>query len=691
MIQTKTVYVADGVTSDYAVPFTYRTTDEVTVTLSLYLPTYSGYFFVNPGLIRFNGVPPIAGVNITIERSTDITSPDVVFQNASTSTGKQVNAQILQLIQALQEAKYGVTILFDDALLIGGNGKYDAKTREIENVATAVGALSAVPYGQMATYVQTQIQAVASGGFTPSFRGPFNNIAISADGLSVIGSGIENISIGTGAMPNAINVSSRIAIGWRSGNAVTTADSFVAMGTEAGRDTTTSHGCTYIGHVAGRRMTSGNSNTFVGGFCGTGNSLAAAGSFTGFNNSGVGEACLLNLTSGGSNIAMGFNAGFGLQSGSNNVLLGNGSGEFIVTTSNNTAVGFTSYGFGAGDQNTFVGYRSGYGNTISTTTSATHSTGSAVATLTSVAGIIAGAKFYSPSYQGHVGLVTVLSVDATAKTVTLDVVAETDTPSGFPVTVVNSVHSGTGNVGIGAQALNNISGDADFNVSLGFLSGSLLGDGDSNIFIGNSAGDNIVTGSNNLMIGANVDAPSSTSSNTMNIMNLVYGTGLLGVSGKIGVGNGNNAPTATFDVKGNVGITNTTSSPFNGASATQVIGPNGTHRTMLITLADDTAGYLTLPANARAIVELCCNGVPSATSPSGRAWVNVASGGSVVIPTNWFNDTTNVVLTTGVLAGTTSTDAKLSISVDSASSRVYIENRLGLSKTFGITVTSSTI
>jgi len=57
-------------------------------------------------------------------------------------------------------------------------------------------------------------------------------------------------------------------------------------------------------------------------------------------------------------------------------------------------------------------------------------------------------------------------------------------------------------------------------------------EGRYNIGVGYAAGDNITTGSNNLIIGYNVDAPSATADNQLNIGNAIYGnlsTGNVGI------------------------------------------------------------------------------------------------------------------------------------------------------------------
>jgi len=69
-------------------------------------------------------------------------------------------------------------------------------------------------------------------------------------------------------------------------------------------------------------------------------------------------------------------------------------------------------------------------------------------------------------------------------------------------------------------------------------------EGRYNTALGYQAGDNITTGSNNIIIGANIDAPSATGDNQLNIGNTIYGDLS---SGKVGIGV--TTPTANLHIK----------------------------------------------------------------------------------------------------------------------------------------------
>ncbi len=114
-------------------------------------------------------------------------------------------------------------------------------------------------------------------------------------------------------------------------------------------------------------------------------------------------------------------------------------------------------------------------------------------------------------------------------------------------------------VGIGRKARGWYNG-----VAIGYYAGANLGTQNpgGNILVGYQAGDNLTTGTYNIVLGYNIDAPAVDSTQTLNIGNLIYGTGLDGSGTTLSTGNigiGTTTPAQKLDVVGNARIRGTLS------------------------------------------------------------------------------------------------------------------------------------
>jgi hypothetical protein len=112
------------------------------------------------------------------------------------------------------------------------------------------------------------------------------------------------------------------------------------------------------------------------------------------------------------------------------------------------------------------------------------------------------------------------------------------------------------NTGFGWSVLYGIT-TGGYNVGLGVRSGYGLTTGAGNAFIGYQAGDNLVSGSRNIIIGYDIDATSSTAYGSLNIGNLLFGTGIDGTGTTLSTGNigiGTTTPWRDFAVTGTVGF-----------------------------------------------------------------------------------------------------------------------------------------
>src|SRR5574343_1634354 len=109
---------------------------------------------------------------------------------------------------------------------------------------------------------------------------------------------------------------------------------------------------------------------------------------------------------------------------------------------------------------------------------------------------------------------------------------------------------GTDNIGIGSGAGNYASGGYNVLIGDGAGGGGAFS-GSNNIFIGRHAGLGWTSANNNIMIGYDIEPQDYTQDNTLNIGNLIFGTGLDGVNATLSTGNvgiGDPSPTAKFTV-----------------------------------------------------------------------------------------------------------------------------------------------
>jgi len=86
---------------------------------------------------------------------------------------------------------------------------------------------------------------------------------------------------------------------------------------------------------------------------------------------------------------------------------------------------------------------------------------------------------------------------------------------------------------------------------IGAYAGYGITTGNNNILLGYLAGNALTTGTNNIVIGYDIDAPSVSSANTLDIGNLIYGTGINGTGTTISTGNigiGTSTPASILSV-----------------------------------------------------------------------------------------------------------------------------------------------
>lgn len=304
---------------------------------------------------------------------------------------------------------------------------------------------------------------------------------------------------------------------------------------------------------------------------------------TGLRNVALGVDAMYSNTTGNRNVAAGVHALNGNLSGSDNAAFGYAALFNATSTSglsafgasaltnntvghNNSAFGYTALNFNTtGDFNTAMGYQSLQDNTT--------------ASYNSAVGNQALGSNTTGGFNSALGAYALLNNTTGEKNSSVGMWSLNGNTTGYQNAAIGfqtlyANTTGYFNTAVGVSALiNNTTGH--HNTAFGTAVLAADTSGYYNTALGYKSGSGITIGAYNLILGANVDAPSPTGSQQLNIGNILYGTNLYNGStvssapvsnGNLGVGT--TSPYAKFSISANSGDTNTTL--FAIASSTSV-------------------------------------------------------------------------------------------------------------------------
>lgn len=147
-----------------------------------------------------------------------------------------------------------------------------------------------------------------------------------------------------------------LALGYQSGNSITSGQRNMFLGWQAGKATSNGSNNAIIGYRAGTNNTSGSNNNIIGNLAGYNNTAGQNNIFYGYRSG-------YNNTSGISNFFAGTNAGHENTIGNNNIALGTNSGFNNMESDDNIFIGRDAGYNTTGEANTFIGKQAGLSNT----------------------------------------------------------------------------------------------------------------------------------------------------------------------------------------------------------------------------------------------------------------------------------------------------------------------------------------
>jgi trimeric autotransporter adhesin len=248
----------------------------------------------------------------------------------------------------------------------------DANTTGTSNVAVGDAALGGNVAGDQSVAIGTEALLVQN----PSGNADMNNVAVGYRSGYAVTTGVNNVLVGSSAGDALTDADENVAVGYLALTTDTLGSRSTAIGNQALQlQNFTSATETYntaVGFFAGQSVTTGANNTLIGGVAGdaitTGASNTAVGfsalqaNTTGASNVAVGQAALANNTTASSNTSVGTNSMVTNTTGISNTTIGKDSGYSNTSGRDNTLIGDAAgYYNTSGSGNVMVGSRNNVG------------------------------------------------------------------------------------------------------------------------------------------------------------------------------------------------------------------------------------------------------------------------------------------------------------------------------------------
>ena len=242
--------------------------------------------------------------------------------------------------------------------------------------------------------------------------------------------GSNNVNLGTDA-GSTNTADHNIFIGFHSGfgfPALGTGENNIFIGSETALSITSAHNNTLVGRASGYDLTTGYDNVTLG--SSTGRELE-----DGYQNVLLGRETGKNLISGFGNCLTGFRSGF-YATGYLNSSIGSFSLFNLTTGVSNTAIGSSAgYDLTTGIQNTFIGYQAGFGVGQLNSASYSMALGYGAVTTKNDQAVIGGANIQETVLRGDV-LAPKIKIGGTAA----EILAGTGTPEGVVIAQIGSIY-----------------------------------------------------------------------------------------------------------------------------------------------------------------------------------------------------------------------------------------------------------